>query len=63
MTLSKDTCSNKLGLSKSPKSSIGILLGYRPLNIVFKMYYPKSRYLLADHYKNGYVPQKTTILK
>jgi hypothetical protein len=38
---------------------------YRPLNIVFKMYYPKprNRYWVADHYKNGHVPQKTTILK
>jgi hypothetical protein len=35
VTLSKDTCSNKLGLSKSPESSLGIFLCYRPLNIVF----------------------------
>ena len=35
MTLSKDTCSNKLGLSKSPET--WYFLCYRPLNIIFKI--------------------------
>ena len=46
MTLSKDTCSNKLGLSKSPESKHGIfyLIDHnKALNIVFKMHYPNPR--------------------
>jgi hypothetical protein len=62
VTLSKDTCSNKLGLSKSPESSLGIFYVIDHYTLYSLLYYPKPRnqYWVADHYKNRYIPQKTT---
>jgi len=40
---------------KALRVKLVFCLCYRPLNIVFKMYYPKprNRYRVADHYKKS----------
>jgi hypothetical protein len=64
-TVYSDYFLNKYCLNWNPWELTWYFLFYRPSNFGFKMHYPKPRnqYWVADHYKIGHVPQKTTILK
>ena len=54
---------------KNNKQSLKIDLGTQKkrgmLNVIKQLQYPKpfNLYWVVDHYQNGHIPQKTTILK